>query len=556
MRRSKTSSNNLESEVIERILSSGPSAKRQANALIQRKRNLARWRDDPVAYIEERLGIPRWAFEWSRLPEYRNHKWDGDRDPLAAGLNALARWEWAALSSATGTGKTHLVACAVLWFLECWENALVGTIAPKSDQLKLHAWREIEKKYEAFGYGQLQALELHMRPGMKDWAAYGFVAGVKATEVEQSASKAQGWHAEHMLIIVEETPGVADAIVNAFINTSIAPHNLIFAVGNPNNEHDTLGKFAALRRVKSIRISGFDHPNVVTGNPNLIPGAQTTIGLETLRDKYRSETHPMYMSRARGIAPKQAADALIRWEWCQAAAARTTWQEGPGAMGVDVANSEEGDQAAIATGTGGRCIRIDAFPCPNNLKLAERVHLEAKAAGIRGTHIGIDAIGVGAGTVNRMEQLGMPCIGIQSGGAAIETTRGGFRMVEEFENLRAQMWWMAMLDLQFPEESGIQIPEDEELWVDLCTPRWSKNKRLKIQIQSKDEIKTMLGRSPNKGDAFVYWNWVRAGRVVEAAAAGHDSPKEERMPLAKMPAPMRAEAFKSSPFAAQRKRTW
>jgi phage terminase large subunit len=541
-----------ESEVIERIVSSGQSAKRQANHLIQRKRNLARWRADPISYLQERLGIPRSSIVWSENKGYENHKWDGDKDPLATALQALADWKWVAIQSATGTGKTYLVAAVVLWFLECWENALVGTIAPKADQLKLHAWREIGRLYDEFGWGELQTLELRMKPGKQDWSAVGFVAGVKATEVEQSATKAQGWHAEHMLIVVEEAPGVAGAVMDAFINTSISPHNLILAVGNPDSEHDTLGKFASLRRVTNIRISGFDHPNVVTGQDVLIPGAQTRLGLETLLDKYKSEDAPMYRSRARGIAPKQAADSLIRYEECVAAAGRTNADPGPWAFGVDVANSVSGDEAAIAKGPGSECVSVEAFPCPNNLTLAERVHLEAAEKKTKGELIGVDAIGVGAGTVNRLEQLKMPCLAIQSGGAPVETTRGGFRMVEQFENLRAQMWWQAMIDLRWPEESHLVIPNDPELFIDLCTPKWSKNRRGKIQIQSKDEIKKLLGRSTNKGDAFVYWNWVRTGRVTIAATASQDA-----LPApAKIPQEARQAARQASPYAAQRKRTW
>jgi hypothetical protein len=43
-----------------------------------------------------------------------------------------------------------------------------------------------------------------MNENRDDWLAVGFVAGVKADEA--SSTKAQGFHAEHMLMIIEETP--------------------------------------------------------------------------------------------------------------------------------------------------------------------------------------------------------------------------------------------------------------------------------------------------------------------------------------------------------------
>jgi hypothetical protein len=70
------------------------------------------------------------------------------------------------------------------------------------------------------------------------------------------------------------------------------------------------------------------------------------------------------------------------------------------------------------------------------------------------------------------------------------------------------MWWCAREDLRNNE---IDIPNDEELIADLTTPKWMIQGG-KIAVESKEKIKERLGRSPNKGDSFVYWNWVRKGR--------------------------------------------
>jgi hypothetical protein len=75
------------------------------------------------------------------------------------------------------------------------------------------------------------------------------------------------------------------------------------------------------------------------------------------------------------------------------------------------------------------------------------------------------------------------------------------------------MWWMAKIDLEYQDESRIVIPYDEELFADLCSASWQLNKTGEICFESKDEIKKKLGRSPNRGDSFVYWNWVRSRRT-------------------------------------------
>src|SRR5690606_34393261 len=198
--------------------------------------------------IVDRLGIPEHTLRWSLLPAYRDHEWDGTPDPLAAVLEALAAGRNVGVESATGTGKTFLGACVVLWFLACWEDSIVVTAAPKEAQLKLHIWKEVGRLWPRFQRLFPEAVlidgKVRMRDSVEDretWAATAFVCGVGATEA--SATKAQGFHAEHMLIITEETPGIHPAIMVAFENTSIAPHNLRLAFGNPDHQEDELHRF-------------------------------------------------------------------------------------------------------------------------------------------------------------------------------------------------------------------------------------------------------------------------------------------------------------------------
>ncbi|MCZ6776943.1 MAG: hypothetical protein O7D34_10855, partial [Ignavibacteria bacterium] len=351
--------------------------------------------------------------------------------------------------------------------------------------------------------------------------------------------------------IFEETPGIHEAVITAFENTSTAPNNLILALGNPDHQQDALHKFSQRRRVKHVRISGFDHPNVVLKNPNFVPGAQTEEGLANLLDKYKSEDNMLYRSRGRGISPEQATDALIRWEWCVEASKRremerTSGQEGtldrnefrgretilPGygqnALGVDVANSETGDKAAVARGNGPKLENIEDFPCPNNLDLGADVFTKMKLFGIAPENVGVDGVGVGAGTVNKINELlagSGEVVNIQSGAAAVEQSEGELQMQEKFKNLRSQMWWQARTDLQFGEKSSLVLPDDEELFADLCAPKFRVDGKV-IIVESKEAIKKRLGRSPNKGDAFVYWNWVRKNRTTEAAISMDEQENE------------------------------
>jgi hypothetical protein len=466
----------------------------------------------PIDFFVDKLGVKRDTLDWLNLPDYANHKWDGTVNPLVSVLDYIAGNNWVGVESATATGKTFLGAGIVYWFLYCFENSLVITTAPKEDQLKLGIWREIIRNHDKIGLGELLSLKLRMISGVDNWLAVGFTSGVGSGEA--SATKAQGFHAEHMLIILEETPGVPDAVISAFQNTSTAPHNLILAFGNPDHSQDNLHRFCNLPNVKSVRISDYDHPNVVTKNPNFIPGATSEDDLKRKLSKYGSDTHPLFLSRARGISPAQSQDSLINIEWCRNAFER--WDaltdsrgklivdniKGEKGLGVDVANSEFGDKASLCYGKGVVCLKVDDFQCPDSNKLGHQVYQILKDECIKPSFVGIDGVGVGAGTVNTLREHGVGGrnINLQSGNAPVYWVGE-----EKFKNLRAQMWWQLREDLRL---NIIALPNDEELFADIVTPKWFTQNNL-IVVESKETIKKRLGRSPNKGDSLVYWNWVR-----------------------------------------------
>lgn len=62
------------------------------------------------------------------------------------------------------------------------------------------------------------------------------------------------------------------------------------------------------------------------------------------------------------------------------------------------------------------------------------------------------------------------------------------------------------------------MPNDTELIADHSAPKFETNNKV-IVIESKEIIKKRLGRSPNKGDSVVYWNWVRVKKGFGEAKA-------------------------------------
>lgn len=468
---------------------------------------MTQYQQDPLGFLVNELHIPRESLVWSLNEGYEGHLWDGTPDPLIAMLDALAKWEDVGVEAGTGTQKSYTVAALILWFLASWYGARVFTFAPKEDQLRLYIWAEITKLWPAFKVlfptAVLTDLCIRMSPTTGDsWAARGYAVAIKAGE--SVSSNAQGMHAKDMLLVYEETPGIAQAVTEAGENTSTAPHNLRIAIGNPDHQFDTLHQFCVSPGVKHIRISALDHPNVVTGR-EIVPGAASNKSVDRRRVRYTEEGR-LFRSRVRGISPAEAAEALIKLEWVKLAQAKWSdpmYREGKKALGVDVANSENGDEGAIAEGSGWCLIKVDSFPCPNANDLGFRVHLKMKDEKILQEHVGVDGVGVGAGCVNELRHHDRWIKALNGGDSAMER----YGEDEEFNNLRSQIMWTLREDLR---NERIALPDDDELAQDLITPQW-KTQNGKIVVEQKEDIKKRLPkrRSPNKGDAAGYWNFVR-----------------------------------------------
>lgn len=503
---------------------------------------LTQYQTNPIGFLTEELHIPLETIYWGMNPGYENHRWDGTEEPLVTALEALAQWDNVAVEAGTATSKTYVLgAGALLWFLCCWENAWVVTVAPKQEQLQRNLWKEVQKLWpeieQKFPKARIMQLQIRMRGGTdEEWTAFGFVAGVG--QEEESANRARGMHAEHMLVIYEETPGIHPAILTAFENTCTAPHNLRLALGNPDHMADELHKMVESPDFIPIRISALDYPNVVMNvardpgwhdlknDHQLVPGAVSRITVKRRQRKYLEDAPWLYDAMVRGISPRESSNALIKWAWCEEAAERYPdlhYRSGARALGVDVAASETGDKGAFAHYSGHCLTHIEAFPCPDPVKLGTEVAVLIAVQGLDPMHVGVDSIGVGSGTVNKLKELEVIVRSLNSGSSPEpEIEEEGFtRAVGQealFANLRSQMWWQMREDLQY---GRLALPRDLELFRELTVVEF-KLTNGKIRVQPKDEIREKLGRSPDKADAAVYGNWVRPRELIPAP--NDDSP--------------------------------
>jgi hypothetical protein len=214
---------------------------------------------------------------------------------------------------------------------------------------------------------------------------------------------------------------------------------------------------------------------------------------------------------------RDAEDQLIPTAWIKAAQARWKpdgWKEYEmTAMALDPAGGG-GDAAVLAwrhSGWYAPLVSIKAEPAKageNQNASAERALKRASemAAGVvihrrANAPVVVDMGGGYGGDVSsRLKENGIEFQAFNGAGKSTGTASGGIR----FCNARSEAWWKFRDELNPEREGGsvIALPDDPELLADLTAPKFEV-KTSGILIESKDEIKKRLGRSPDKGDAVV-----------------------------------------------------
>jgi hypothetical protein len=159
-------------------------------------------------------------------------------------------------------------------------------------------------------------------------------------------------------------------------------------------------------------------------------------------------------------------------------------------IGVDVAISDR-DRTAIIRRKGRVAFNIERFINYNTMEIAGRL-----ARVIREENpfkVYIDCIGIGAGVVDRLQEMGFKCVeGVNVARTANDKSK--------FKNTRAQLW-SEMRDW-LEQEMPVQIPDDDELHGELCSLGSKENSSGQLQIESKDDLRARGMPSPDVADAL------------------------------------------------------
>jgi hypothetical protein len=323
-------------------------------------------------------------------------------------------------------------------------------------------------------------------------------------------SNFQGYHAEDILIIIDEASGIKEEIFDAIEGNLTSERSRLLMIGNPIEVSGVFFQSHRLETYNKIHIAVWDTPNftafgitrddILNGTwEEKITGPLPFPGLVTPRwvaDKVVSwgTGSPMWDARIEGNFPELGTDTLIPLIYVEQAAQRelTPKDDDEESIGGDFARF--GDDKIVFTPRKGPKVKEQSIHQKMDTmasgQIADHIFKSHPFA-----HFNGDIIGLGSGPMDRLRQLNpMREDMIHDVNVAIDANDS-----ERFINLRAEIFWS--LRERFIA-GDIDIPDDDELKAQLSSIKYKFDSRGRIQIESKEDMKKRGLPSPDRADSL------------------------------------------------------
>ena len=459
------------------------------------------WRDSTLLYVRQRFGIEPTPQQTQILDAI-----------MPPGAKVSVR-------SGHNTGKSTAAAWLIYWFLETHEYAKIPCTAPSAHQLGDVLWGELSKwrryadelsarrgDHPRLWLSRLFKLttESLYDPGAREWAA------LARTARPENPDALQGFHAEHLLFVIDEASGVPETIFEVAEGALAGHHNRLLMLGNPTK---TSGTFYQSH-----------HKDRGTYTTIHLRSAEST--LPTADPEYRprlvrkwGEDSNVVRVRADGEFPKQDDDILISLDLTEPCTTRErTVGVGLRKLGVDVARFGA-DRTALVLRQGRVVDHIAIYARQDTMVTVGRVVAVLDAWQV--DEIDVDVIGLGAGVYDRLAELKaqgkitarVVAVNV-SNDPPVQPRKG-----EPRPRLMRDYLWLEMARW-LREEGPVFLAEAREACEDLAGELASVRYRLDsdgcIVVEDKDGMKKRLGHSPDLADALGCSFAPEAGRRLRA----------------------------------------
>lgn len=520
----------------------------------------ARYRDDPVAFCREVLGVPVWGDDSTGMRAMALAVRDSRRTAVRAGRKV---------------SKSFIAAAIALWWFCVYDDAEVTLTSTTDRQVNGILWKAVRYLHARSQRpidprGDVDAALLRFDPSLRtrpidghpaQLARSGLVSGYRAIRgyTAREGVAAQGTSGVHQLYIVDEASGVSQAVIDAILGNMAGGAPKLVLFGNPTKAE---GEFYDAFNSKAMRddnptgyrgltIPSTSSPNVGRGydpRDDAIPGLANDQFLLERRIEW-GEDSPLYKVHVLGqhveieegkiVSLQVIADAQERYA---ATGVDAVPAEGVLHVGIDPALAASGDEAVMIARRGRRVVDIRAsrgLDEDGHVAMLDDLLREHRTPGEVAV-VNLDALGDVGAKVKvamtiywRAHENAMVLVSLRGSDNALRDPAGYIRVRDELWGNVAE--WL---------RDGA-IPEHVKLERDLHAPSWIPGDlKQRKQAQKKDQLRRMLGRSPDYGDALALavWDGARAVAAWTATVAAPPRGGPSREPAASGIDPYASEA--------------
>ena len=400
------------------------------------------------------------------------------------------------IMSGKGTGKDFWSALVSLFFLTVFNDARGLATANTGKQLKNVFWSELakiislSKKVDPSDPKSKTLLEelfewqsekvFRREKGGKQWFMEAATVNPNASSEEQ-AKALTGRHEDYMIFVIDEAIGVPEPALMALEETMTGKVNICVMIFNPFRS-----------RGYAIDSQYKDSHKWVCLRWNAEECERVTRDSIEKKLQYGQDSNP-YRVSVLGLPPVADSDTMFPMDWIQDAIGREVIvpDEYPLIMGGDFGAG--GNNSVICPKRGPKVYKLMRNNTQDSNELIAWVQnkfYQSEANAFFG-----DVIGIGWAVMGTLRKM--------LGGykARSVDSRAKAKNEERFVNKRAENAWWCRDEF---ENGLISIPDDENLIDQLSVIRKKEDKRGRIQLISKADIKKELaeGGSPDETDAL------------------------------------------------------
>lgn len=420
-----------------------------------------------------------------------------------------------ALIASKGPGKTGLIAALVWHFFLTNRIPKIGCLSVTEGNLKANLWAELLMLRARSEFAKKASKDGAQRITLVGHEGYSFIDArsySKTADAREQASALAGLHADNVMFAIDEGGTIPDAIyatADAALSTgeSSTKKAKILTAANPEVPSGTLYRAVQGKSIQkwwTYRISG--DPD----DPKRAPRVAKEWAQEMI-DQFGRD-NPWVMVNVLAQYPKTAVDTLISEDEVRQAMERTTTEKevrtAQHRLGVDVARGGI-DNSALVRRRGLKVYPIELAPSSlDGPELAGKIQLIASESNVERVFID-NTGGYGSSSLDALKRANsrIDVTGV------IYNARAQQNKI--YFNKRTEMW-VRMRDWI---RNGGCLPNDPYLLEEISAPKVYFHGGV-LRLEEKDQIKTRIGRSPDRADALA-----QTFADVDASSSSYQPPQ-------------------------------